>query len=191
MIRAAKLDLAFDARRLEAELRAVPRESWEKHFNPAYYQGDWSGVALRSNSGHMLKLYIDPNPKAQFYETEAAAATPYVFECLRSLGCDVRAVRFMQLGPGATIQEHRDVEVSIHHAEARLHVPIVTNEATEFVIDNESIPMRPGECWYVNVDLPHRVANRGTTDRVHLVVDVAVNDWLRTVVARPPTDRRC
>jgi hypothetical protein len=43
--------------------------------------------------------------------------------------------------------------------------------------------MQPGECWYLNFDLPHRVQNLGATDRVHLVVDCQVNDWLRAMIA--------
>ena len=178
MIRAAKLDLTFDAARMAAELAAL--ESWEPHFNPSYHRGEWSGVALRSNSPHILKLYIDETPSSPFYDTEAVA--PYIRECVARIECEVRAARLMKLAAGAEIQEHRDAFVSLAHREARLHVPVVTNDATEFVVGAEIVRMLPGECWYLNVDLPHRVANRGATDRVHLVVDAVVNDWLRDAV---------
>jgi hypothetical protein len=45
--------------------------------------------------------------------------------------------------------------------------------------------MAPGECWYLRLSDPHRVANRGETDRVHLLIDCRVNDWLRMQVAGP------
>ena len=38
--------------------------------------------------------------------------------------------------------------------------------------------MEPGACWYLRLADPHRVLNRGTTDRVHLEIDAAVNEWL-------------
>ena len=38
--------------------------------------------------------------------------------------------------------------------------------------------MQPGEAWYLNFNLPHSVANRGTTDRIHLVIDCVMNPWL-------------
>ena len=38
------------------------------------------------------------------------------------------------------------------------------------------LPMGEGECWYINFNLPHRIHNRGTTDRVHLVIDCVLND---------------
>jgi hypothetical protein len=42
--------------------------------------------------------------------------------------------------------------------------------------------MNEGELWYLNVNQPHHVTNRSTTDRIHLVIDCVVNDWLREVL---------
>ena len=38
--------------------------------------------------------------------------------------------------------------------------------------------MAEGECWYVNVNLKHWVENQSATDRIHLVIDCVVDDWL-------------
>jgi hypothetical protein len=43
--------------------------------------------------------------------------------------------------------------------------------------------MNEGEGWYLNLSLPHRVENNGTTDRVHLVIDYVVNEWMRSLIA--------
>src|SRR5262249_41039644 len=40
---------------------------------------------------------------------------------------------------------------------------------------------------YVDVRQPHRVSNRGSRARVHLVIDADVNDWLRDLFARGKT----
>jgi Aspartyl/Asparaginyl beta-hydroxylase len=178
VIRAAKLDLQFDAERMRAELAVL--QDWERHFNRQYYEGDWSGVALRANNTRRT-LYLDPD--GEFFTTEAAARVPYIFESLSRFECEVRAARLLKLGTGAAIKEHRDAGISIDGAEARLHVPVMTNDDTDFFVDGELIPMKPGECWYINIDLPHRAANRGATDRVHLVLDVVVNEWLRNAVS--------
>jgi aspartyl/asparaginyl beta-hydroxylase (cupin superfamily) len=37
--------------------------------------------------------------------------------------------------------------------------------------------MKPGECWYINVNYRHSVHNYGEIDRTHLVIDVERNDW--------------
>jgi hypothetical protein len=39
--------------------------------------------------------------------------------------------------------------------------------------------MEPGESWYQDVSYPHRVANRGTEARIHLVLDCEINAFLR------------
>ena len=52
----------------------------------------------------------------------------------------------------------------------------------EFYVDDRRVIMEAGECWYLDLSRPHRVHNRGTTDRIHLV-DVddyqAMRDALR------------
>ena len=63
------------------------------------------------------------------------------------------------------------------------HVPIITGHDVEFYLGGDLVAMRPGECWYLNFDLPHRVQNLGATERVHLVIDCRANDWLRAMIA--------
>ena len=43
--------------------------------------------------------------------------------------------------------------------------------------------MLPGETWYVDFNLRHRVANNGATPRIHLVLDCVVNDWVSRMLA--------
>ena len=73
---------------------------------------------------------------------------------------------------------HSDFALGYEDGEVRLHVPITTNPGARFRHNGAELSMRPGECWYVNVNRPHAVANDGEADRVHLVVDCLVNDWL-------------
>jgi hypothetical protein len=42
--------------------------------------------------------------------------------------------------------------------------------------------MQEGECWYLNLSLPHRVVNQSSTDRVHLVIDCKVNAWVSALM---------
>jgi hypothetical protein len=41
--------------------------------------------------------------------------------------------------------------------------------------------MQEGDCWYINANLPHRIANKGSSNRIHFVVDCKVNHWLSQV----------
>lgn len=177
-----KLPLRFDAMRLQADLARILADEHVPHFNTAYYEGDWSAAPLRSIGGRADHIYPDPTARDGFADTPLLGRCDYVREVLASLRCPQRAVRFLRLKPGSTIKEHRDYELGFEDGEVRLHIPVITNVQVEFVLNQARVLMNEGECWYLNVNLPHRVANRGKTDRVHLVVDCVVNDWLRELL---------
>jgi hypothetical protein len=44
--------------------------------------------------------------------------------------------------------------------------------------------MNEGTAWYLNVNHPHSVQNHGVTDRVHLVFDCVVNEWVHDLISR-------
>jgi hypothetical protein len=184
-----RLPFSFDARALSTDVAGFAESDWEGHFNQQYYQGDWSGIALRSTGGR-LSLFSDPN--GTFSDTAALGACPAVRAALSELKCDFCAVRFLRLGSGARVREHRDYGMGMECGEIRLHVPIQNGPGSEFVLAGTPLEMAPGECWYVDVSLPHAVANKDVERRVHLVIDCVVNDWLRDVLfgaARMPFER--
>jgi len=43
-----RLPMRFDAARLQQDLAQLSPGDWVPHFNKGYYQGEWSGVALRA-----------------------------------------------------------------------------------------------------------------------------------------------
>ncbi|HVS40434.1 MAG TPA: aspartyl/asparaginyl beta-hydroxylase domain-containing protein [Gemmataceae bacterium] len=184
----AKLPLAFDPARLAADLGRVAPEEWQPHYNRDDHEGEWAGVALRSAGGATGALYAAPPSDAPFADTPLLGRCPYFREVLSHFQCPLRSVRLLRLRPGARIREHRDPALSPDDGEVRLHVPVTTNLAVEFVVNGEKLRLAPGEVWYVNFSLPHRVANRGATDRVHLVIDCVVNDWLRQRLPDPACD---
>jgi GNAT superfamily N-acetyltransferase/quercetin dioxygenase-like cupin family protein len=179
---AVKLPLRYDVARLQADLARMVADEFVPHFNQAYYEGDWSAVSLRSVGGRAGHIYPDPTAKNAFADTPLLARCVYVREVLATLHCPLQAVRFLRLKPGSVIKEHRDHELGFEDGEVRLHIPVMTNPEVEFVLNQVRIVMKEGECWYLNVNQPHRVANHGAMDRIHLVVDCVVNDWLREVL---------
>ena len=65
----------------------------------------------------------------------------------------------------------------------RLHIPIITHDT---VMMTSWLPsgiaefhMAKGECWWLDVSLPHKVVNKSHIDRVHLVVDIFNNDTIK------------
>jgi hypothetical protein len=45
--------------------------------------------------------------------------------------------------------------------------------------------LKEGECWYMNFNLPHSIHNKSNSDRVHLVIDAVVNDWVQQLFSTP------
>jgi aspartyl/asparaginyl beta-hydroxylase len=178
MITSFKLPLTFDPLPLKADLAGIAPNDWVTHFNRKYFEGEWSGVALRSVGGNPKLLYPDPNSKDPVADTPLLAQCPNIRRVLEEFSCPVRSARLLKLTAGSRIREHRDYDLGFAAGEIRLHIPITTEDNVEFLLACERIEMKEGECWYLDFSQPHRVVNPGPADRVHLVVDCAVNDWL-------------
>ena len=178
MLSNTRLALRFDAERLRADLGQVRPDEWVAHFNKQDYEGDWHAIALRAVGAATAHIYAPAELGAVFADTPVLSRCPYLRDVLAQFQCPLRSVRLLRLRAGAVIREHRDHRLGYEDGEVRFHIPITTNPDVAFVVNGERLAMEPGECWYINFNLPHRVANRGATDRVHLVVDCVVNDWL-------------
>jgi quercetin dioxygenase-like cupin family protein len=181
-----RLPLRFDAAALAAEARSLAADTWRAHFNAPYHNGGWTGIALRGRDSDPSSLYVGP---ARGAAAETAIETPVLRQCpalaqaLAVLRCPVRAARLLRLAPGGVIDEHRDHDLGFTQGEVRLHVVLTTDPRVEFYVDGERVVMAPGECWYLDLSRPHRVTNHGATDRIHLVLDVGVDAWLRAQIA--------
>jgi len=163
---------------------SFPQEQWKEHFNTYYYEVSLTVLALRSPGGNDKNIIPDLIAGGDYRDTALMAHFSSVKELLSTINCPVMAVRFLNLKAGAIIKQHRDNELAFEMGEARLHFPVVTNPDVKFYIEDERIPLREGDCWYMNANLPHSVSNEGTTDRLHLVIDCKVNDWLKEMINR-------
>jgi hypothetical protein len=85
----------------------------------------------------------------------------------------------LKLTAGSRIREHRDYDLGFAEGQMRLHIPVTTNPDVQFFLDAHRVELQEGECWYLDLSLPHWVENRGATDRIHLVIDCELNEWLR------------
>jgi mannose-6-phosphate isomerase-like protein (cupin superfamily) len=163
---------------------ALGSNKWIDHFNKNDYEGDWTVLTLRSPGGSAGNIFADLNGTATYKDTPQMALNPTIKQLCDSLQCDLMSVRLLNLKAGAVIKQHRDIELAFEKGEARLHFPIVTNNDVEFYVNDMRVTMLPGQCWYINANMPHRVSNYGTTDRIHLVIDCIVNDWLKNIFAK-------
>lgn len=185
MIESLRLPLDFDPQALRVDLGRIPPDRWIPHFNTSGYEGEWSGVALRgpADATHpILSLVSHPGIK-EWKNADLLEACPYFTQVLSRFECPLLSVRLLSLAPGAVIKEHTDHSLSLEDEELRLHVPIVTSPQVEFMLNGIRVHLDAGETWYLNVNLPHSVSNKGSDPRVHLVADCVVNDWLRELFA--------
>ena len=176
-----RLPMTFAPERLRADLDALAAVDWTAHFVRQNYEGNWSAMPLRSPAGetHPIRM-INPDPGAtRFVDTALLDATPYFRSVIQAFACPVRVARLMRLTPGSRIKEHIDPDLDADAGMARIHVPITTNRDVEFTVNGVPVAMAPGEAWYLRLSDPHTAANRGLTDRIHLVIDVEVDSWLR------------
>lgn len=166
-----------------AEALAVAPAAWQNHFNDAYHNGGWQAIALRESSLATIDIAPGEHEWASFHDNALLASCPAIAQLIAHIPCAKKSIRLLRLKAGGIIHEHVDAGVTLAAGEARLHFVLETDEHTHFFVAQKRVPMRTGECWFVDVSRPHRVANQGMSDRVHLVIDCVVNDPLLASIA--------
>jgi hypothetical protein len=175
-----RLPLPLDPAALAADLARFDGDAWTHHTVRQNYEGEWSMLALRAPAGetHPIRLvYPDPGAKA-FVDTQLLDRAPYFRTVLGLFRTELRSVRLMRLAAGSTITTHEDAGLDSASGLARIHIPILTGPGVEFLLNFAPVPMVPGSAWYLRLADPHSVTNRGPGHRVHLVIDLWMNDWL-------------
>ena len=179
-----RLPFTFDADLLARDLDALSAVGWTEHFVRQNYDGDWSVIPLRGKAGAthpVMMIYSDPTC-TDFEDTPMLAACPYFRQVLDTFQAPLHAVRLMRLTPGSVIKEHNDMDLSFEEGTVRIHVPVVTNSGVAFYLNRSQVVLDAGSAWYLRLSDPHSVVNRGTTDRVHMVIDAEVNRWVADIL---------
>lgn len=171
----SKLPISFSIDKLQKELAICENDLWTPHFNTNRYEGNWASVSLRSQSGLVNDITSFANTEHK--NTNLLDRCHYFKEIMDWFQCEKEAVRLLRLGPGSEIKEHVDNDTSYEDGFFRIHIPIITNEEVFFYVDKKRVPMKMGECWYANFQLPHSVENKSTEPRIHLTLDCIRNDW--------------
>ena len=173
----------LDLKALQYEIDSLADEQWLGHVNTRGYSGEWSVLPLRCASVH-----ANAHPILQGFSLDAATewvdlphleSSPYLSSWIHQLECSVKSVRLMRLAPGSTIKPHRDNGLEWEGPDARLHLCVFSNPDVVFKVNHKIAPMAEGEFWYINAGELHEVINKGNTDRIHIVIDCEMNDWLK------------
>lgn len=96
-------------------------------------------------------------------------------------------VMLARMAPGGVIHPHRDENPAAKWPH-KIHVPLQTNPDVTFYVDGVGYQLAEGEAVEVNNMGVHAVANRGNSDRIHLIFeyydpDQAEPAWLQPLLA--------
>lgn len=172
-----KFSMEFDEEKLLKDLAFILEQKWRPHFNQQDYEGEWKVISLYAPKGDEENIFALSLDGELPVETPLLKKCNYFKEVIDSFHFPIVTARLLKLEKGAVIKTHTDHDLGYENYTFRLHIPITTNDQVAFIMNGEQLKMKPGECWYTNVNYPHSVANKGHEDRVHLVIDGKRNEW--------------
>ena len=188
-----RFPMKFDVSRMREELKLLENKPWIGHYDGALADG-WFTVPLVTHDGSADRSESQRiGTFGKYKRTAYVDELPYFREILDAFKCPHARIRIMRLLPGTVIREHRDTfeEVSDYSfGQVRLHIPIITNDKVVFIVGGKRYQMAEGRLYYVNFTKSHYVRNDGDEARVHLVLDLKVNDFLRDVFPPSPPLRK-
>ena len=173
---AVRLPRTYDPELLVRDLKVLSDVPTAPQPGP-YHKGEWTGIALHSMGGKDSVFPSSPGMDT-YQETANLQRTPYFRQILRELECPKEVVRILFLPPGGHIKDHFDFQTSFQFGLIRLHIPILTHPDLAFVIDGHRVRWNPGELWYGDFSRVHSVKNDSPIVRVHIVMDVQINDFI-------------
>lgn len=181
-----KLPFTYDVAKLQEEAKLLKQANYE------YYKV----ITLRAPA-HLVDSSLPFPPPADDYadgswtdwmDTPELLQSPYIQSIIDQFKSftTVNLVRLLFLAPESVVKEHTDPTLALEEEKSmiRLTIPIDNNDGVEFYLNNELVPMKVGECWYMRLSDSHRVINNGTTDRINLSIDMIPNNEIVEIIER-------
>ncbi len=169
----SRLALSYDVARLQQEAQqAIEGTDPYIYYSviPLTYPGE---------RNHQVQDFSDPD-WTTWEQSGLLRRCHYFLDILASLQCRTTNVRLLRLQPTAVVKEHTDPQLDLAlDNQVRLHVPIFTDDRVDFRLNDRTVPLQPGELWYLRLSDPHSVHNNSDQERIQLSIDVVVNRWVR------------
>src|SRR6516225_10876662 len=185
---AIRLPRTYDVELLQRDVQTLQAARRAPQPGP-YHKGEWTGIALYSMGGKQ-STFPSAAGTDHYQETEELQQAPYFRQLLRELECPKEVVRILFLPPEGHIKDHFDFHTSFQFGLLRLHIPIVTHPDVAFLIDGQRMNWNAGELWYGDFSTVHSVKNDSQVVRVHMVIDVQINDFVLSLFPVDFVDRR-
>lgn len=186
-------------------------ENWYDDF-PFYSDGSWSAVSLRGYKPDDPQWGVKPSemPKSWLLEhpeavdlvlgwTTMATRTPVIRSWVESISGweNLERVRLFKMTArpslNGNLRRHSDIQDKSAGTNigqlARFHVPLLTHPDVKMTCwkscgTQVQSHMSVGDVFYLDVRKPHAVANKSPVDRVHLVVDVVINQNTQQMISK-------
>lgn len=179
-----RLPFKIDLEGLLEDLVKLEGEGWLSHYDTDLADG-WTTIPLVSHDGGCDGVDAQRlGTWGSYKRTKYVEKLPAFKALLDAFECPQGRVRIMKLMPGSVIRPHRDTfdEVSdIAFGQVRLHIPLITNEKVRFYVSGRNYHLAAGKLHYINFSKVHHVVNDGDSPRVHLVLDLKVNEFLESI----------
>lgn len=148
-----------------------------------FTEDDWHALEYGTKWGHIQLVAPNPDGRGSIDHPKLAEC-PAIREVMDSFGSRVLDVSLARLGPGGQIAEHRDISGGVPMGVGRFHVPIVTHPDVEFYVSGHKVFLGPGELWTLDTTYKHKLHNRSDVLRIHLIVDVELNDAVKAMLPK-------
>jgi hypothetical protein len=169
-----RLRRRFDPVRLRDDvMRAFAAHEATKHHK-SHQGGGGPSAGLNRANGPIDEIGAFAG---DFTKTAAFRSTPYLEQLVDELDCEKQRVRIMELAPGADSVWQRDHELD--RDVVRVHIPVITNRGVLMQICHEDCRWQAGELWFGDFAFPHRLRNTSRETRIHIVIDLVSNAFVR------------
>ena len=176
--------MSFDVERMRAELKRLEDKEWVRHYDSTQPAG-WTTLVLRSIKGSLSGPdSIRHGAWEDYANTALLDDCPYMREITESFKCPIGRIRLSKMAPHSYINPHRDIAdevASVAFGQVRLHIPITTNDKVLFFLGKQCFRMAAGRLYYADFAKTHSVRNDSDQMRVHLFLELRMNDWLRGI----------
>jgi hypothetical protein len=173
-----KLPIRFDPKALSAEVRALPASAWTPH--PTGYVGN-EAVRLITPYGRATDDIEGP-----MAPTEWLLRCSYIQEVMGAIGAVWGRSRLMGLAAASEVPPHIDINY-YWRTHLRIHIPVITNPGVMFTCGDRTEHMAAGDCWIFDSFRWHDVQNKGSEQRIHLVIDTVGGGLLPELMSAAET----
>ena len=153
----------------------LEEENFLKHKGD--HSGGWGAIGLITYGGDPENDIVT---NEEIKPPRLLTKCPEVQKILNLLPGKKGRVRFMEVKPNSRVFWHYDNAETIddldYKKNVRLHIPIFTNSEVKMNICHNRIKWVEGKIYYGDFSFPHTIHNNSEKNRIHLVIDLKIND---------------